>query len=316
MRRIALILAFGLLLAACSSQVAETFSEVRRGLDSEGTADFTNATSDGFNAEEAPASFDVRFNIVDDRKVIRQASLQLHASNTREAFDEIVRLTESVGGFVSHANVLPSGANGDEPDVSVTVRIPADQLTPTMTAIKASVDSVVSESQGAQDVTDRFVDLEAQLTNLRALEVELRALLEEVRKQADADPDKLLRVFNEISSVRGQIEQIQGQLNLLSDLTALATLDVQISQTPEAVPIVEEAWVPIEVARDSLRSLVSGLQGIANWGINFVILTLPMLLLVLGIPFAVGFSVYRRIRKARGPRDPAQPAPAGSLPGV
>ena len=52
-------------------------------------------------------------------------------------------------------------------------------------------------------MTDQFIDLEARLTNLEALEVELRALLAEVRQQRDADPDKLLRVYNEIAGVRG-----------------------------------------------------------------------------------------------------------------
>jgi len=107
---------------------------------------------------------------------------------------------------------------------------------------------------------------------------------------------KLLTVFNELSSVRGQIEQIQGQINYLTDLTAMATLEVYVSQTPIAVPIVASAWAPAEAAKDALRSLVTALQGLADWSINFVLFTLPVLLLILGIPGAVGLYFYRRFR--------------------
>jgi hypothetical protein len=300
MKRIAALLALGLVLSACAA-----------GDDSGGLEGFYSAPESGGDdarllradpedgdgeSPEALANLDIKFDVVENRRVIRQANLQLHASDTRATFDEIIRLTESVGGFVSSANVFPFEGENAQPDVSMTLRIPADQLTEVMTTIKHSVDEVVAESQGARDVTEQFVDLEARLRNFEALEIELRALLEEVRTQPDADPVKLLTVFNELSSVRGQIEQIQGQINYLADLTAMATLEVYVSQTPIAVPIVASAWAPAEAAKDALRSLVTALQGIADWSINFVLFTLPVLLLILGIPGAVGLYVYRRFR--------------------
>lgn len=311
MKRLAVLLALGLVIAACSAgDDSGAFGETA--LSGAATGTVPASIDDESFAEEAPANFDVRLDVVVDRKVIRQASLQLHASDTRATFDEIVRLTESVGGFVANANVFPFEGEDAQPDVSMTLRIPAGQLTSVMTTIKGSVDEVVAESQSAQDVTEQFVDLEARLRNLEALEVELRALLEDVRKQPDADPVKLLTVFNELFSVRGQIEQIQGQINYLSDLTAMATLDVQVSQTPIDIPIVASAWAPAEAAKDALRSLVTALQGIANWAISFALFTLPVLLLTLGIPATLGFFVYRRIKNRRGVGGPQTPAPAGS----
>jgi hypothetical protein len=163
-----------------------------------------------------------------------------------------------------------------------------------MDSIKDSVEKVVSESQTADDVTDQFIDLEARLTNLEALEVELRALLTEVRQQPEADPDKLLRVFNEIANVRGQIEQIQGQLDYLEDVVDLATLSIGLTPTPAVVPIADDTWEPVEVARDALRNLVTGFQGVADWAIGFALYTLPMLLILLGVPGLVGLRSRRQ----------------------
>jgi hypothetical protein len=239
------------------------------------------------------------------RQVIRTASMQLHAGETRAAFEEIVALVESKGGFVASANVYPTNGEDDQPDVEMTLRVPAESLRETMDAIGDLVDKVVAESQTADDVTEQFVDLEARLTNLEALETELRALLTEVRMQDNADPEKIITVFNELSSVRGQIEQIQGQLEYLENATTLATLDIHLTQTPSAVPIVEEPWEPAEVAREAVRDLVAGLQGAADWAISFALYALPMLLITIGPLLVIGVLVYRKWFR-RTPTAPAQ----------
>jgi hypothetical protein len=312
MRRLALILAMGVAIAACNGggEGADT-TFAADGLMEQAATETTSAA-----AEEAPASegggegaIAVDLEVAQDRKVIRQAQLQLEADDTRAAIDRIIALGEAAGGFVADAVVHPVEGEQDQPSANITLRIPASELTEVMTAIKGSVETVISESQGAQDVTDQFIDLEARLTNLETLEVELRALLAEVRQQPEADPDKLLRVYNEISLVRGQIEEIQGQLNYLDDVVDLATLTIGLSPTPAVVPIVEDTWEPVEVARDALRNLVTGLQGLADWGIHFALFTLPMLLLVLGVPTLIGFGVYRQWKKRRPP-TPQSPVPS------
>lgn len=318
MKRLTVILALAMVLAACGSGDSgeETDSAVpASGIGEGGLAvspDTTTAAAEDASDEDRDGTIGVNLEVSQDRQVIRQASLELQSDNTREAFDRIVELTESAGGFISNATVHPVANEGDQPTVVMTLRIPASQLTQTMTSIKGAVEEVIAESQGAQDVTDQFIDLEARLTNLTALEIELRALLAEVRQQPEADPDKLLRVFTEISNVRGQIEQIQGQLNYLEDVVSLATLEISLSPTPAVVPIVEDTWRPLEVARDALRNLVSGLQNVAEWGIHFAIFTLPMLILIVGVPLLVLYVVLRQWRKRRPPTEPDSALPAES----
>lgn len=310
-RRIALLLVILLSLAACAgdsgSDAVETATEMFDDGDGEGAAMTEATVAQASDVEGSEGRVDVDFDVAQEREVIRRANLQLHASDTRAAFDEIVSLVQSIGGFVADANVFPTTSEDAQPEVTMTLRVPADHLDQTMDAIKASADEVVSESQGAQDVTEQFIDLEARLTNLEALETELRALLQETRMRADADTDEIITVFNELSSVRGQIEQLQGQLNHLTDLTALATVDVGITQTPAAAPLVEEPWTPGETVRAAVGNLITGLQGAADWLINFGLFALPMLLITLGPLVLIGLFVYRRFI-----RRPDEPAPAGS----
>jgi hypothetical protein len=299
----ALALILGLSLAACAGDAATTLTEEQAALsyDNGGEGDDL-AMSAGEPGDGAVVDIDLATS---DRQVIRRASLQLHADDTRAAFDEIVGLVQSIGGFVANATVYPTTSEDAEPEVSMTLRVPADQLDQTLRAIKDTADEVVSETQGAQDVTEEFVDLEARLINLEAFETELRALLEETRMRDDADTEEIIRVFNELSSVRGQIEQLQGQLDHLGDLAEMATVEVGITQTPAAAPLVDEPWAPGETVRVAVGNLVEGLQGAADWVIGFAIYALPMLVIVLGPLTLVGLFVYRRFF-----RKPNEPAPA------
>lgn len=306
MRRTVILLLVGLLLAGCAGGATTGDAEGLSGTETPPPGEARGPEV----GDRATAGLDVAFQIVEGRRVIRTGNLQLHASDTRATFDQIVALTESLGGFVANAQIVPPHRDGAEPTVTMTIRVPAESLTAAMLTIKGFADEVVSEAVTAQDVSEQFVDLKARLVNLEAFEAELRALLEEVRRQPDADPDKLLRVFQELNSVRGQIEQIQGQLNYLSDLTQLASVQIGVTQTPAAVPIVKDPWAPAEAAREAARNLVSALQNIANWLIGFAIYTLPVLILILAIPLLVGVWAYRKWWKPRFRKTPISPAQA------
>ena len=304
-RTIVMTMILALSLGACAADGAVSSEEEAPLMGGDDSGEATDVTM-AAGSEEDGALFDIDLE-TSDRQVIRRANLQLHADDTRAAFDEIVTLVQSIGGFVADAQVFPTTSEGAEPEVTMMLRVPANQLDQILDAIKGTANEVVSESQGAQDVTEEFVDLEARLTNLEALETELRALLQETRQRDDADTEEIIRVFNELSSVRGQIEQLQGQLNHLSDLTALATVQVGVTQTPAAAPLVNEPWAPGETVRVAVGNLVEGLQGAADWVIGFAIYALPMLLITIGPLALIGLFVYRRFML-----KPDEPAPAGS----
>lgn len=304
-KTIAMAVILALSLAACAGDAGSTVGEEQAQLDfARGGEAGDDTVADSGEGDDALIDIDLETG---DRQVIKRASLQLHADDTRAAFDEIVDLVQAIGGFVADANVYPTTSEDAEPEVAMTLRVPAEHLDQALAAIKETADEVVSETQGAQDVTEEFVDLEARLTNLEAFEIELRALLQETRMRDDADTEEIIRVFNELTSVRGQIEQLQAQLDHLGDLTAMATVEVGITQTPAAAPLVDEPWAPGETVRVAVGNLVEGLQAAADWVIGFAIYALPMLLITLGPLVLIGLFVYRRFI-----RKPDQPAAAGS----
>ena len=261
----------------------------------------------GAPATTAPATAESRNNqvgvpAVENRQVIYDGNIQLEAADTRAAFDEIVRLVEGAGGFLA-ASQVGEAIEEEQPVINFTVRVPTDQLTATLAGVREVADKVVTESLQSQDVTEQFVDIEAQLRNLYALEDELLALLAELRDNPSADPAKLLQVFDQIRITRGEIEQLEGRKQMLTNLVSLATISIGIVPLPAAIPIVPEdpAWEPAVQAREALRSLVEDLQSIGSWAIRFALYSLPIMVLVAG-PFVwLAWFLYRRVKRTTVP---------------
>ena len=85
---------------------------------------------------------------------------------------------------------------------------------------------VEDESQGGEEVTQQYVDLEARLANGKHTEQRLTEIL---RTRAGKLQD-VLKVELEIDRVRGEIEQMQAEKKELSKRVAFATLSTTVKE--------------------------------------------------------------------------------------
>jgi hypothetical protein len=240
-----------------------------------------------------------------NRKMVARASLALVVADAAESVRSMETIMQEVGGFISDAN-LYNQYNGDTPVLAgnVTLRVPAEALEETMTRLEALALQVGSRTINREDVTDQYTDLDAQLRNLQATEEELRAMLTEVREKPNATPEDILAVFNQLTAIRGQIEQVQGRKNMLDNLIGLSTIDVSLSPDAASLPVVESGWRPAAEFRNASRSLVNGLQTLGTALIWFVVAIVPVLLLI-ALPFVLLFFLVRWLLRRRQRRAAA-----------
>ena len=144
----------------------------------------------------------------------------------------------------------------------MTVRVPAEKLEDALAQFRALAVDVENQRVDSQDVTEEYVDLEARLTNMQRTERELQELLES-RSETGKTSD-ILEVHRELTNIRAQIEQIQGRMQYLENLSAMATVQIQL--TPDALmqPVVVGGWRPQGTARDAVRMLLRTLQFLAD----------------------------------------------------
>lgn len=215
-----------------------------------------------------------------ERKIIYNVDIHLIVKDTDQAFGEIQRLVTEMGGFVSESNVWREDTFRRG---TITVRVPAGQLEDALAQFRALALDVESENVDSQDVTEEYVDLEARLRNEQRTETELLELL--ASRSETGKTQDILEVHRELSNVRAQIEQIDGRMRYLENLSAMAT--IQITVTPDALlqPIAVAGWRPQGTARDAVRMLLRTMQFFADAAIVFFVYIVPTLI-VAAIPIA------------------------------
>lgn len=251
---------------------------------------------------EAVAQSDVSDGATLNRKIIARANIDLTVSDPSATVEAINALMDEVGGYVSASNLYKSSYDAAQRlQGNLTLRVPADRLDETLAALEQMAVDVPSRTMDREDVTDQYSDIDAQLRNLEATEAELREMLAEVRARPNATAEDIMAVYRTLTEVRGQIEQLRGQKNMLDNLISLSTIEVTLRPDSAALPVVEEGWRPLVVVREALRALVGAVQWLGNVAIWVLVFLLPLLILA-AIPLVVLYFVVRwLIRRNRKP---------------
>jgi hypothetical protein len=115
--------------------------------------------------------------------------------------------------------------------------------------------AVPYETTTARDVTEEYVDLEAQLRNLQATEAQYLTLLERAE-----NVEEILKVQKELSTVRGQIEQIEGRMQYLEQTSETSLIEVTLQETEGLA----EPWSASAAFQSAVRGLTAFGRGLAT----------------------------------------------------
>lgn len=227
--------------------------------------------------------------------IVRRAEMRIIAGDTTKVVDAVTKAAESAGGYVSDSSIW---REGELLRAKLTLRVPSGKLTSTLASIRALAKRVDNETITSEDVSQEYVDLESRVRNLEATETELLELLKVARVNSRKATD-VLEVHRQLSSIRGEIEQVRGRMRYLSQVTAMSSIGVEV--VPDAItkPVVEPGWRPLVVAKDASRALVGVMQFFATAAIWFVIYVLPIVgMLALMIVGAWKLSRRSRAKEA------------------
>ena len=245
--------------------------------------------------------------VVQDRLIAMNVDLSIVVADPQKKMDAIYQMAKDLGGYLVSMNMsqVYTQNGSTAPQGFISIRVPAEKLDNALSQIKAGTVDVPSENRTGQDVTSQYVDLKSQLTNLEITEVDLQAIMDEAKSNPGNDSttktQDVLNVYNQIASVRGQIEQITGQMKYIEETTSTSAINVTIVAEQTIKPIEIGGWKPQGVARDAVQALVKFLQGFINFVLYLVLLVLPILIVIFGpialIVWAIVAGVKRR--KAR-----------------
>jgi hypothetical protein len=205
------------------------------------------ASSDGEHGESwVPAE------LTEDRKIVKEGSITLEVEDIAEAMDEVAEMADELNGYVvsSYKHEYERGVSGH-----IAIRVPVEEFEEAFVRLRQLAVAVPYETTTAEDVTEEYVDLEAQLRNLQATETQYLALLERAQTV-----EEMLKVQKELSSVRGQIEQIEGSIQYLEHTSETSLIDVTLQETQGLA----EPWSASAALQSAVRGLTTFGRGLAT----------------------------------------------------
>jgi hypothetical protein len=241
-----------------------------------------------------PDATDPKLQNVLDRKIVQSSSVDLGVKEVGRSFQEIIRQAETAGGFVASS----SFSNVDDQQIAdLTIRVPNDQYQNVLAKIRGLGD-VNTEASDANDVTEQYTDYQARLRTLQATEQRYLELLAQA-----ANINDILTVQDRLDAVRGQIEQLQGQINLLEHTTDLATITIHLQPLGAAVttPNGNANIHPLNAASNAWEHSLDALRGLAAAALVVAVFSWWLLPPLALMAFGARWWVSRRPRPNEAP---------------
>jgi hypothetical protein len=223
-----------------------------------------------------------------NRMIVKNADVRLMVKDTDVAIDRATQIVGDAGGYIVSSRVwYQDYYSNNLKYAAITIGVPVDEFEHTLVRLRELAVRVVDETAAGDDVTEQYVDLQSQLTNLEST----RARIQDFLKDAKTI-DEALRINQELANIEAQIEQIKGRMNYLNDRSAYSTITINfepelpmLTPTPTATPAPTATpipWNPGATIDDATGTVTVLYQGIASFMIWLVVVIVPVVL-----PFAL-----------------------------
>ena len=220
-------------------------------------------------------------------QIVQTARLRL--SIAHESFDDKVddvhAIVDSYSGFVVNSTAS-QGSDKRLVQGSLDLRIPAESYEDALARLR-QLGKVEALEESGQDVSQEFVDLNARIRQLRAVEAQLLELLQ----QAD-DVPAALAVQNQLSQVQLDLEQARGRLQYLDNRVSYATISLAMHEVGAVAPkgggfSIVDAWA----------TAGSAFLTVVGWIFIGIAVAAPVLVL-LGLGLLAGRELRKRFAHA------------------
>jgi hypothetical protein len=220
-------------------------------------------------------------------RVIQTASLSL--SVPRNEFDKVVDqarlLATTSGGFVVESSASQSGDERRLVTGSLVIRVPEESYARVMERL-SGLGRVEGREEAGQDVSQEFVDLEARVRHLEAVEAQLLSLLDDTKTVAEA-----LTVQSQLNQVQLDLEQARGRLQYLDDQVAFATISLDVRER-QVVAEASDDGGPWSIV-DAWSTAAHGFVTVVGW-ILVAAATIAPVVILLVLAFLGARFAYRR----------------------
>lgn len=249
-----------------------------------------------FNADKSVSVEDMAIpvendSILVDKKITQSGYLSIAVDRVEDGITAITKIAGGVGGNVDSVQFSNISVR-NEKKASVVIRVPAVNFDQAMEQVKAIAINVSSQNISTNDVTDQFIDMQAQLKNLKAVELQYQSLLQKAQSI-----DDIMMVTDELSYIRQQIDQLQGQMNYLSREVDMSIISVNLTSSAD---LGNTIWNPGATANEAMQGFLQGFYGFLDVIIFTILFLIPIMaiwLILLGLLLWLCWAIVKGVYK-------------------
>jgi len=211
---------------------------------------------------------------VTDTKIIKTAYLSLEVKDVTGTVESLKAIAAQKGGYITSTNVQKNYK--DSLSGTVVLRVQQAEFENTLIGVKA-LGTVKSASTQGEDVTEEYVDLQAQKTSYENQLAQYNAIMKQSTKVED-----IIKVQEQIDRVQTELNRLEGKLKYLNSRIDMSTITVNLQE-------------PEPVGGDSGHNFIATLnEGIAGFfGMIDAIIVFLFTIIPLIIIGGIGYGIYR-----------------------
>ncbi|MBV8086865.1 MAG: DUF4349 domain-containing protein [Chloroflexi bacterium] len=222
------------------------------------------------------------------RMIVKNASLNIQVDDPESTLNQVDQLVASQQGVITTQTVR---TQDQKTFVNLTIQVSPDQFESMLAKLRdlrAHGTSVLNDAVSSQDVTDQYIDLDAQYRNLQATRDAYQKLLDKATAVSD-----VITLTREVANIQTQMDQIRGRQNLLQKQSSVSTITLALTPVGAAPsPSPKPLPQPVQAAQQAWSALLTGLQGLA-----VVLIWMVILLPLPALALAGGWLIYRRMSR-------------------
>jgi hypothetical protein len=193
------------------------------------------------------------------RKIVYNAQVSLIVENLTAVEQKVSALVKDVGGYIADTESVGNAQRRRR--ATWKARVPVEKFDSFLAAV-VRMGELERNHVDSQDVTQEFYDIEARIKNKQQEERRLQKHLDEsTGKLAD-----ILAVERELARVRGEIEQMQGRIRYLANVSALSTVTITATEIKNYTPPVAPTF-----AAQIGRTFSGSVEKLVNFGRTLVL---------------------------------------------
>ncbi len=227
-----------------------------------------------------------------DKKIIKNARVEMEAKDSDQLYKELVNYGKSLGGYEFSHNIA---VHENYSVINAVYKIPPDKLDQWL-QYAGEKGTIINSNMSSEDITDAYYDAETRLESKEKSLNQYRALL----LKADTIED-ITYIQGIIDRITEDIEAHKGKLEMWNAQVDMATVEILIRGEEDPVKIKKEIhWNSLGVEdvgyliNRGLATMLNAIISVLQWILVAVVVTSPIWLIA-----GVAFLLWRAKRGKR-----------------